>query len=321
LYDDVSAEELGILAAYDRDSFNRYEACQRLAHNILAANLAGGYDTQSEDALIHALQLGLADTAQRDDFKALCLSVPGQADTEQRANPADPPQIFAQRQALQARLGAALADDIMPILRASDHLEHAAGRTLQNKLLGLACAAGYSEALDIALLQSENLNMSLSMGGLQVLNHIQHEHRGTALARFYRRWHEQALVMEKWLMLSATSATHGTIDNVRALMQDPVFDASNPNKLRSVLGAFAAANPTYFHKEDGSGYRFIAEELVTLDKRNPQIAARMGLALTRFANYSLVRQKQMREALDFLAGHNSLSRDLDEVVSKALKTS
>ena len=77
--------------------------------------------------------------------------------------------------------------------------------------------------------------------------------------------------------------------------------------------------PTYFHKEDGSGYRFIAEELVTLDKRNPQIAARMGLALTRFANYTPARQKQMREALDFLAGH-SLSRDLDEVVSKALKT-
>ena len=125
--------------------------------------------------------------------------------------------------------------------------------------------------------------------------------------------------MEKWLMLSATSATHGTIDNVRALMQDPVFDASNPNKLRSVWGAFAAANSAYFHKEDGSGYRFIAEELVTLDKRNPQIAARMGLALTRFANYGPARQKQMREALDFLAGH-SLSRDLDEVVSKALKT-
>ena len=319
LSDDVSAEELGILAAHDSDSFNRYEACQRLAHNILAANLAGGSDTHSEQALIHALRLGLADTTQRDDFKALCLSVPGQADTEQRANPADPPQIFAQRLALQARLGTALADDIMPILQTGDHLDHAAGRSLQNKLLGLACAAGNSDALDIALSQSENLNMSLSMGGLQALNHIQHEHRGTALSRFYGRWQEQALVMEKWLMLSATSASHGTIENIRALMQDKVFDASNPNKLRSVLGAFAAANPAFFHKEDGSGYRFIAEELVTLDKRNPQIAARMGLALTRFANYGPARQKQMREALDFLAGH-SLSRDLDEVVSKALKT-
>ncbi len=164
------------------------------------------------------------------------MSVPGQADTEQRANPADPPQIFAERQGCKPAWARRWQMILCRSCKQGDHLDHAAGRSLQNKLLGLACAAGNSEALDIALLQSENLNMSLSMGGLQALNHIQHEHRGTALARFYRRWHEQALVMEKWLMLSATSASHGTIENVRALMQDPVFDASNPNKLRSVLG-------------------------------------------------------------------------------------
>jgi aminopeptidase N len=190
---------------------------------------------------------------------------------------------------------------------------------LQNKLLGLACASGDETALDIALAQSENLNMSLSMGGLQALNHTDHANRGRALGSFYERWDGSALVMEKWLMLSASSAVHGYIANIKALMRDPVFDASNPNKLRSVLGVFAAANPTYFHQSDGSGYRFIAEELVNLDKRNPQIAARMGLALTRFSNYGEERQQQMRDAVKFVAGH-ALSRDLNEVISKALKS-
>jgi aminopeptidase N len=319
LSDDVSAEELGILAAFDSDSFNRYEACQRLAHNILAAEMSGAADSQSEDALINALRLGLADNSLRDDFKALCFSVPGQADTEQRATPADPPKIFAKRLALQARLGAALASEIKPIISATSHLEQAAGRSLQNKLLGLACASGDETAFDIALAQSENLNMSLSMGGLQALNHTNHANRGRALDSFYKRWNGSALVMEKWLMLSASSAVHGYIVNIKALMEDRVFDASNPNKVRSVLGVFAAANPTHFHKSDGSGYRFIAEELVNLDKRNPQIAARMGLALTRFSNYGEERQQQMRDAVKFVAGH-ALSRDLNEVISKALKS-
>ncbi len=318
LSDDVSAEELGILAAFDTDSFNRYEACQRLAHNILAAELSGTADNQSEKALINALRLGLADKSQRDDFKALCFSVPGQADTEQRTTPADPPKIFAKRHALQARLGTALATEIKSIITATSHLEQAAGRSLQNKLLGLLCASGDETALDIALAQSENLNMSLSMGGLQALNHTEHAHRARALDSFYKRWNGSALVMEKWLMLSATSAVHGNIANIKGLMRDPVFDAGNPNKLRSVLGAFAAANPTHFHQSDGSGYRFIAEELVSLDKRNPQIAARMGLALTRFSNYGEERQQQMRDAVKFVASHE-LSRDLNEVVSKALK--
>ncbi len=308
-----------MLAAYDADSFNRYEACQRLGHNVLRARLDGREDSQSEAALIHALRLVLADKTRRDDFKALCLSIPGQADTEQRAEQADPPKIFAQRMDLQARLGQALQEDIRPIIQDMAHLENAAGRSLQNRLLAMACASGDETAFDIALQQSENLNMSLSMGGLQALNHSDHAYRQQALDGFYHRWQDQPLVMEKWLMLSSTSSVHSTTEKVRALMQDPVFDASNPNKLRSVLGAFAAANPTFFHKEDGSGYRFIAEELVALDKRNPQIAARMGISLTRFANYGELRQKQMREALTFLASH-SLSRDLQEVVSKALKS-
>jgi len=319
LYDDLCAEELGVLAAYDADSFNRYEACQRLGHNVLRARLDGKEDHQSEAALIHALRLVLADKSRRDDFKALCLSIPGQADTEQRAEQADPPKIFAQRMDLQARLGQALQEDIRPIIRDVAQLEKPARRSLQNRLLAMACASGDETAFDIALQQSENLNMSLSMGGLQALNHSDHAYRQQALDGFYHRWHDQPLVMEKWLMLSSTSCVHSTTEKVRALMQDPVFDASNPNKLRSVLGAFAAANPTFFHKEDGSGYRFIAEELVALDKRNPQIAARMGISLTRFANYADLRKKQMREALTFLASH-SLSRDLQEVVSKALKT-
>jgi len=173
-------------------------------------------------------------------------------------------------------------------------------------------------AFEIAFAQSQNTNMSLSMGALNALNHSLHPYREKALSRFYQKWQKNSLVMEKWLMLSSVSAQHGTIDRLEALMKDPVFDPSNPNKIRSVLGAFASANPVQFHKEDGSGYDFIAQHLLELDTRNPQIAARMGLCLTRFAHYGPERRKKMQKALHMLADH-TLSRDLSEVIEKALK--
>jgi len=317
--DDLDAEQLGILAAHDSDSFNRYEACQRLYRRLIAATLSGQPDTDSFAALQAALSRLLADCHLRDDFKALCLAVPGQSDSEQNCQPADPPRIFAARQDVQAGLAAALMPQIDEVISASAHLQTASGRALQNRLLYMAVAAGNDGAVQIAARQAEHGNMSLSMGALTALNHRADVWREQAMASFYKRWQTNALVMEKWLMLSATSATQGTTQRLASLMADPVYDAGNPNKIRAVLGAFAAANPAQFHKADGSGYSFIAEQLLVIDGRNPQIAARMGLSLTRFAHYDDRRRAQMHEALKFIAAHK-LSRDLSEVISKALLT-
>ena len=105
---------------------------------------------------------------------------------------------------------------------------------------------------------------------------------------------------------------------MQKLMSDPVFDPDNPNKLRSVLGTFAMANPVQFHKEDGSGYRFIAEQIAELDNRNPQIAARLALVLTRFAHIEPGRRTLMRKSVAWLSELH-LSDNLREIVSKALE--
>ena len=195
--------------------------------------------------------------------------------------------------------------------------DKAPDRHFQNSLLRWAVAARLDEADNHALIQSQDELMSLSQGGLMALNMVESSARETALQAFHDKWQNDSLVMEKWFAMNASAPYHGTIEAVKSLMAHPAFDAANPNKLRSVLGSFTAANPTQFHKEDGSGYHFMAEQLAMLDQKNPQIAARMALGLTRLSSYDDARQKRMLSALRDL-NDKAQSRDLKEVVGKAL---
>ena len=320
LSDDLSVEELAILAAHDTDGFNRYEACQRLAHLALDRRLSAGTpDAAIEGALASALSRTFTETTLRDDYKALCLSVPGQSEVEHRTNMADPVAIWTARQALQGALGQHLSDLISTCLADDGLVKAAAGRALRNRCLYLGVAAGMDQAIQAAAVQSSDLNMTLSMGGLTALNVTEHTERQACLHRFYERWTSSSLVMEKWLSLEACAPYSGTIDQLQRLMGDAVFDADNPNKLRSVLGAFASANPVQFHKADGSGYHFIADQIAQMDSRNPQIAARLALVLTRFGHIEPGRKAKMIAAVQGLA-RQQLSANLQEIVVKALET-
>ena len=143
------------------------------------------------------------------------------------------------------------------------------------------------------------------------------EQRRTALAAFHDRWQNNALVMEKWFQMEAMSSVGGTIDRLQELMTHPMYDPNNPNKVRSVLGAFMAGNPSRFYAADGSGFEFVADCLIDLEGRNPQVAARMVLPLSRMAAYDADRQAQMKDALMRIQSKCS-SNDLREVVDKAL---
>ena len=320
LHDDLSVDELAVLASYDTDGFNRYEACQRLAHLALEQRLYGDRPDQAcEQALATALSATVADDALRSDYKALCLSVPGQSEVEQRTVEADPVAIWQARQALQGAIGSQLSGSIGSCLDDEGLLETAAGRALRNRCLYLGIAAGMEEAVQVAARQSSDLNMTLSMGGLTALNVTDHPERQRCLDRFYERWNRSSLVMEKWLSLGASAPYAGGIDQLRGLMADAVFDADNPNKLRSVLGAFAMANPVQFHKADGSGYHFLAEQIAEMDARNPQIAARLALVLTRFGHIETGRRAHMIQAVRMLS-ESRLSANLQEIVTKALET-
>ncbi len=320
LHDDVSDEERLHLMAHDSDLFNRWDQAQKLLEQAIHKAVQSDADDARLSALAGAYRAILADNSLRDDYKAMMMAMPGQAVIEASLKPCDPVAIYQARDGLRASLGRWLADDLQTALQdeaSAARRNSAAGRHLQNALLSWAVAARLEGMDERALLQSQDPLMSLSQGALSALNRINCEARHTALSIFHDKWQDQSLVMEKWFSLMAMAPENGTIDIIRTLMTHPAFDPQNPNKLRSVLGSFVAANPVQFHAEDGAGYEFVAHQLIELDKRNPQIAARMALGLTRVSSYDKARQARMKSALATLQA-GATSRDLTEVVEKAL---
>ena len=318
--DDLSDEERLHLMAYDSDAFNRWEQAQKLLEKAIHQQLHNGFDGAFLDALASAYQVILTNDNLRGDYKAYMMAMPGQSVIEASIKACDPVAIFAAREALRAELAHILSpmlNDMLVPSACQARRETAADRHFQNSLLRWAVAGRLDGADDQALIQSQDELMSLSQGALMALNMVESPARQTALQAFHDKWQNDSLVMEKWFSLQASAPYEGTIKAVSSLMAHPAFDAGNPNKLRSVLGSFAAANPTQFHKEDGSGYAFMAEQLALLDERNPQIAARMALGLTRISSYDEPRQERMLTALRQL-NDKAQSRDLKEVVGKAL---
>jgi len=160
--------------------------------------------------------------------------------------------------------------------------------------------------------------MTDRMAALTFLASLPTPARTEALAAFYEIYSHDHLVANKWLSVQAASALPGTLATVESLMQHPAFDLKNPNKVRAVIGMFASANPVNFHAADGSGYRFLAKQITTIDGFNPQTAARLVAPLTRWRRFDIKRQELMRAALESIIVHPGLSNDVQELATKSL---
>ncbi len=317
LSDDLTRAERLHLMAYDCDQFNRWDAGQTLLADVLIAAIGGKMDVA---ALANGYQQILADANLRDDFKAGMLVIPGIPVLESLMSPADPVALHHAKQALLKALGLALQQEIDAALSPPGRARYSstpAGRALLNQMLILGVAAGSEAAIAGAKVQVLDENMTLSQGALRALINCDNEARATALQLFHDRWQGSALVMEKWFQMEAMSAVGGTVARLVTLMKHSAFDWNNPNKVRSVLGAFMAGNPVNFYATDGSGYKFVAACLIDIDKSNSQLAARMVLPLTRMLAYDAERQLRMTAALQTIATATP-SNDLGEVVNKAL---
>ena len=166
---------------------------------------------------------------------------------------------------------------------------------------------------------SEAENMTDTLAALGTLSSIDCPQRELALDDYEEKWQHDTLVMDKWFVMQATSTLPDTLDNVKALMNHKLFDMKNPNKVRSLIGAFANGNPVNFHKTDGSGYEFLADRVLELDKFNPQVASRMVRALMNWRQYEEGRSALMRAQLERIkAVELGLSGDVFEIVSKSL---
>jgi aminopeptidase N len=196
--------------------------------------------------------------------------------------------------------------------------EEAGRRALRNVCLGYLLEADDAAAHRLALSRYQQAdNMTDQFGALAALAQTDCAERDDALEDFYRRWQHEALVVDKWLAVQAGSRLPDTLATVRRLTAHPAFDLGNPNKVYALLRTFGA-NLVRFHAADGAGYAFLADRILALDGRNPQVAARLARCFDRWRKFDAARQAHARQALETIRAHAGLSRDVTEIVARAL---
>jgi aminopeptidase N len=196
--------------------------------------------------------------------------------------------------------------------------EVAGKRCLRNLALTYLMAKGDESAAKLGYEHfSAANNMTDSIAALAQLTHIPSDLTQQALDAFEQRWSSDALVMDKWFIVQASAQHDNVLQKVKALMDHPCFDLKNPNKVRSLIGSFASMNLMAFHNINGEGYQFVMDQILALDKFNPQIASRMVKLFSRWRRYDDTRQKLMKAELQ-RAAKDDLSPDVFEIVTKSL---
>ncbi len=327
-----SDDELAFLLAHDSDPFNRWEAGQRLATRRLLALTASGvsadfsYPATAQDKLIaDALRKLLRDSTLDPAFRDLVLTLPSEATLAEEADQIDPQAIHRARRALRRYLARQLKDDLLELYRKHQvggtyrpDPEQSGRRALRNNALGYLAELQADVAQPLISQQLETAgNMTDRIAALAAMVHHGVTGADVALRAFYEDFDDEALVIDKWFSLQATSPMM-TVAGVRKLMQHPAFTLKNPNRARSLLFAFCNSNPAQFHAADGSGHAFWAEQVIALDAINPQVAARLARTLDRWRKYTPVLQASMKAALEKVAASAKLSNDVAEVIGKAL---
>ena len=320
------AEELAFQMKADPDDFNRWEAAQKLATQILLAAAAKGGALAGEKPYSDAIGAVLADAEDDPAYAAFMMLPPLDTELAQAMKTPDPDGIFTARVALIRSVAAAHGPriralyDKMTTPGAFDPGAGPAGRrSLRNACLRYLTAADDEAAAALAEAHYRAAtNMTDMIAGLGALTRMESPRHAAAFAHFHDRFKADPLVLDKWMSLQAGSCLPGTASAVRALMQTPAFDIKNPNRVRSLVGAFAG-NHLRFHAADGSGYALVGNVIATLDKINPQVAARMAGAFEAWRRYDAGRQGLMKAELEALTRLDGLSANLFEVATKMLE--
>jgi len=326
----IEPDDLRFLAARDSDPFNRWQAIQTLAMASLKAGVAAlrsGARPSVDDGLMTALGAVLDDSALEPAFIALTLLPPSEAELAREiGRDVDPDAVFAARRELRAaigeRHGAALADAYRRMITPGPYRPDAQGagrRALKNAALSLLATTAGEQAIARAFAQYRNAdNMTDRIAAVETLTLHDRAERAEVLDDFYRRYAEDPLIIDKWFSLQATIPESATLDRVRALTEHPAFSASNPNRIRALVGAFAQGNQTQFNRRDGAGYDVVADFVLALDPKNPQVAARLMGAFRSWRALEAQRRARAEATLRRVAAASSLSRDVQDIVARTL---
>ena len=311
-------DELVHLLAHDDDPFNRWEAAQRLATEIILQRKG-----QPSAAFLNSIKILLQE--KDPAFIAETLSLPSETFLAEQMEVVDPDALHASRNALRLALASHFKDLFLEIYRAqkittpySPDAASSGKRALRNLALSYLMELETPDLVALCYEQfGQSDNMTEQFAALGALANSKAQQRTIALDSFYGKWKDEPLVVDKWLTVQATSRLPDTLARVRDLLKHPAFDIKVPNKVYSLIRAFAA-NHVRFHAADGAGYAFLADQVLALDKLNPQVAARMARGFDRWKKFDGGRMEKAKAQLDRIRNHDGLSRDVAEIVVKAL---
>ncbi len=322
-------EDLSLLIQHDTDMVARWEAGQKFEIELLL-NLVAAQQHQRSMQLppiwTETFSQLLADKSIDLHLLTRLLTLPADNYLAQFSKPVAVEAIHRAREFAKQKMATDLENQFLAIYH---HMldggayvyntQEMGRRSVKNLCLHYLVYSGKEKYADLAVEQFKvSNNMTDAMGALWALNDYPGEQRDQVLNEFYQKWRNQPLVVNKWLLLQASSKLPDTLEKVQALLKHPAFSLMNPNNVYNLLGGFAA-NMIHFHNITGSGYQFIADQVIAIDPKNPQVAARLVEPLTRWQNYEDKRQQLLRKQLERIKANPGISNDVYELVTKSLE--
>ncbi|XP_057520634.1 puromycin-sensitive aminopeptidase-like isoform X2 [Amaranthus tricolor] len=325
---DYSDSDLFFLLANDSDEFNRWEAGQILARKLMLSLVA---DYQQNRPLVlnakfvDGFKSIMCNSNLDKEFIAKAITLPGEGEIMDIMEVADPDAVHAVRTFIRKELAVQLKADFLCMVqenKTSEQYEfnhpNMARRALKNVSLAYLALLDEPECTELALREYKMAtNMTDQFAALAAITQNTGTITDKVLADFYDKWQYDFLVVNKWFALQAMSDVPGNVENVKKLLDHPAFDLRNPNKVYALIGGFCGS-PVNFHAKDGSGYKFLGEMVVQLDKINPQVASRMVSAFSRWRRYDETRQTLAKAQLEMIMSANGLSENVFEIASKSL---
>ncbi len=327
-------DELCFLMANDNDLFNRWDAANQLSEMIVfdcVEMLIQNQEPVLEEQFVEAFRRNLQSVDGDKALLAQALNLPAETSLAQKMAVIVPDYLHYAREFVREQLGMLLEEEFVQIYEENGETgeyllspEAMGNRSLKNICLsylmaGEALQKKYSARATIQYERATNMTDRMAaLSSFMDYSGTEHEE---LLNDFYKRFKNDPLVMDKWLGLQASSSHKNCLERVKELLDHPVFSMNNPNKVRALIGAFVNANHFRFHESDGSGYSFLREKILKLNKTNPQIAARLVTPFTTWHRYDTNRQELMKKELEYMAGQSELTGDVYEIVSKSLLVS
>ena len=324
---DATPDDLALLLRHDADGYNRWEASQQLATRAFLAVHAAQAENPALAAWTRSLNELFAAPADDPALLAELLTPPGEIELGERVEPLHPDAVRAARCILERALasalgGTTLAQRYRELHAAESGAQDAAAqarRRLKRRLLELCCHADAGTGCALAAGQFEAARgMTDRLGALTCLLQFGAPQAASALDAFRLRHADNAIALDKWFAVQAQMPGEGALARVEALTADPAFTLRNPNRVHALIGSYARGNRSGFHRADGAGYRFLTARLLELDALNPQTAARLATAFNGWRRLEPVRREQARRTLAALAEQAPLSRDLADILGRAL---